>query len=49
MSKAIPLKEYGIRLFVCRLFNHDYLLLNTDHILKHIKWGRYIDKELNII
>jgi CRISPR-associated protein Csc1 len=32
MSKAIPLKEHGIRLFACRLFNHDYLWFSSFEI-----------------
>ena len=34
MSKAIPLKEHGIRLFACRLFNHDYLWFSSFEISK---------------
>ena len=34
MSKAIPLKQHGIRLFACRLFNHDYLWFSSYEISK---------------
>lgn len=34
MSQAIPLKEYGVRLFVCWLFNHDYLWFSSYEISK---------------
>lgn len=34
MSKAISLKEHGIRLFACRLFNHDYLWFSSFEISK---------------
>jgi len=34
MPKPIPLKEYGIRLFACRMFNHDYLWFSSFEISK---------------
>jgi CRISPR-associated protein Csc1 len=34
MPNPIPLKEHGIRLFACRLFNHDYLWFSSFEISK---------------
>jgi CRISPR-associated protein Csc1 len=34
MSKAIPLNQHGIRLFACRLYNHDYLWFSSTEISK---------------
>lgn len=34
VAKSIPLQEYGIRLFACRLYNHDYLWFSSYEISK---------------
>jgi CRISPR type I-D-associated protein Csc1 len=34
MPEAIRLQEYGIRLFACRLYNHDYLWFSSYEISK---------------
>jgi len=34
MPKSIPLRERGIRVFACRLFNHDYLWFSSFEISK---------------
>ncbi len=34
MPKPIPLKDCGIRLFACRLYNHDYLWFSSFEISK---------------
>lgn len=34
MGQAIALNEYGIRLFACRLYNHDYLWFSSYEISK---------------